>query len=128
MKKWRRDSGEHPLLLELPSYRLPHPRDLLLGLWERAMIFLRRVGGVILAMTVLLWFLLSYPGMPEGATGAAVDYSFAGRIGHVLALLFAPIGFDWRSEEHTSELQSLMRIAYAVFCLKKKTKVTPRVR
>src|SRR3546814_10138502 len=96
MKKWRRDSGEHPLLLELPSYRLPHPRDLLLGLWERAMIFLRRVGGVILAMTVLLWFLLSYPGMPEGATGAAVDYSFAGRIGHVLALLFAPIGFDWR--------------------------------
>src|SRR3546814_10320542 len=84
------------------------------------MIFLRRVGGVILAMTVLLWFLLSYPGMPEGATGAAVDYSFAGRIGHVLALLFAPIG---RSEEHTSELQSLMRISYAVFCLKKKNKI-----
>jgi len=96
MKKWRRDSGEHPLLLELPSYRLPHIRDLLLGLWERAAIFLRRVGGVILAMTVLLWFLLSYPGMPEGAAGAAIDYSFAGRIGHAMTLLFAPIGFDWR--------------------------------
>lgn len=96
MKKWRRDQGEHPLLLELPSYRLPHPRDLLLGLWERALIFLRRVGGVILAMTVLLWFLLSYPAMPEGASGAAIDYSFAGRIGQVLANVFAPIGFDWR--------------------------------
>ena len=96
MKKWRRDGGEHPLLLELPSYRLPHPRDLLLGLWERALIFLRRVGGVILAMTILLWFLLSYPGMPDGAAGAAIDYSFAGRIGHAMTLLFAPIGFDWR--------------------------------
>jgi len=96
MKRWRRDRGEHPLLLELPSYRLPHPRDLLLGLWERALIFLRRVGGIILAMTVLLWFLLSYPAMPAGATGAAIDYSFAGRIGHAMTLLFAPIGFDWR--------------------------------
>ena len=46
MKKWRRDKSEHPLMLELPSYRMPHPRDLLLGLWERTMIFLRRVGGL----------------------------------------------------------------------------------
>src|SRR3546814_6005927 len=68
MKKWRRDNSEHPLLLELPSYRRPHPRDLLLGLWERAMIFLRRVGGIILAMTVLLWFLLSYPGIDRKST------------------------------------------------------------
>jgi ferrous iron transport protein B len=61
--------GEHPLMLELPSYRLPHPRDVLLGLWERALIFLRRVGGIILALTVLLWFLLSFPGAPVDATG-----------------------------------------------------------
>ncbi|WP_229730752.1 ferrous iron transporter B, partial [Pseudoxanthomonas indica] len=38
MKKWRRDKSEHPLLLELPSYRIPHPRDLLIGLWERGAI------------------------------------------------------------------------------------------
>src|SRR5690606_26882817 len=69
MKRWRRDKSEHPLMLELPSYRMPHPRDLLIGLYERAMIFLRRVGGIILALTVLLWFLLSFPGAPADATG-----------------------------------------------------------
>ena len=96
MKKWRRDKGEHALLLELPSYRLPHPRDLLFGLWERAWIFLRRVGGIILALTILLWFLLNFPQPPEGYTGAAIDYSLAGRLGHVLAAVFAPIGFNWQ--------------------------------
>jgi len=96
MKKWRRDKSEHPLLLELPSYRMPHPRDLALGLWERAAIFLRRVGGIILAMTVLLWFLLTFPGAPAGAPGPAIDYSFAGRIGHAMTAVFAPLGFNWQ--------------------------------
>lgn len=96
MKKWRRDKSEHALLLELPSYRIPHPRDLLIGLWERAWIFLRRVGGIILALTILLWFLLSFPGAPAGATGPAIDYSFAGRIGHAMTTVFAPLGFNWQ--------------------------------
>ena len=96
MKKWRRDKSEHLLLLELPSYKLPHPRDLLIGLYERAMIFLKRVGGIILALTILLWVLLSFPAPPEGAVGPAIDYSFAGRIGHALAVVFAPVGFNWQ--------------------------------
>lgn len=96
MKKWRRDKSEHPLLLELPSYRIPHPRDLLIGLWERAWIFLRRVGGIILALTILLWFLLSFPGAPVDATMPAIDYSFAGRLGHAMTAIFAPIGFNWQ--------------------------------
>ncbi|MEE7547252.1 ferrous iron transporter B [Xanthomonas sp. Kuri4-1] len=96
MKKWRRDKSEHPLMLELPSYRIPHPRDLAQGLWERGMIFLKRVGGIILALTVLLWFLLSFPAAPEGATLPAIDYSFAGRIGHAMAVFFAPLGFNWQ--------------------------------
>jgi ferrous iron transport protein B len=96
MKRWRRDKGEHALLLELPSYRVPNPRDLLIGLWERMMIFLKRVGGIILALTILLWFLLSFPGAPADATGPAIDYSFAGRIGHAMTVVFAPLGFDWR--------------------------------
>ncbi len=96
MKKWRRDKGEHLLLLELPSYKLPHPRDLLIGLYERAMIFLKRVGGIILALTILLWFLLSFPGPPDGAVGPAIDYSFAGRIGHAMTAVFAPLGFNWQ--------------------------------
>jgi ferrous iron transport protein B len=96
MKRWRRDRSEHALLLELPSYRLPHPRDLALGLWERAAIFLKRVGGIILALTILLWVLLTFPGAPAGHVGAAIDYSFAGRIGHAMTAFFAPIGFNWQ--------------------------------
>jgi ferrous iron transport protein B len=96
MKKWRRDKREHPLLFELPSYRIPHPRDLLIGLWERVLIFLRRVGGIILALTVLLWFLLSFPGAPAGATEPAINYSFGGQLGHAMAGFFAPLGFNWQ--------------------------------
>src|SRR5207342_1056768 len=91
MKKWRRDKSEHPLLLELPSYRMPHPRDLALGLWERAMIFLKRVGGIILALTILLWVLLYFPN-----GGGDVTQSFAGRIGAAMTTLFSPIGFNWQ--------------------------------
>ncbi len=90
MKRWRRDRGEHPLLLELPSYRLPHLRDVAIGLWERALIFLKRVGGIILALTILLWVLLNVP------AGVGIEDTLAGRIGRALAVLFEPIGFDWR--------------------------------
>ncbi|MBL0029254.1 MAG: ferrous iron transport protein B [Rhodanobacteraceae bacterium] len=96
MKKFRRDKGEHALLLELPAYRVPHVRDLAIGLYERGMIFLKRVGGIILALTVLLWFLLSFPAAPADAVGPAIDYSFAGRIGHFMEPLFAPLGFNWQ--------------------------------
>ncbi|HDS1578296.1 TPA: ferrous iron transport protein B [Stenotrophomonas maltophilia] len=96
MKKWRRDKSEHPLMLELPSYRLPHVRDLAVGLYERGMIFLKRVGGIILALTILLWVLLSFPAAPAGATLPAIDYSYAGQIGHAMAVFFAPLGFNWQ--------------------------------
>ena len=96
MKKFNRQKTDHALLLELPSYRLPNLRDLAIGLWDRTRIFLRRVGGIILTLTILLWFLSSFPGPPDGAVLPAIEYSFAGRIGHFLAPLFAPIGFNWQ--------------------------------
>ena len=92
----RRGDGATPLLMELPAYRWPSVRNLALGLWERAGIFLRRVGGVILLVTILLWFLSSYPAPPADATGPAIEYSFAGRIGAALEVIFAPIGFNWQ--------------------------------
>ena len=85
-----------PLLLELPDYQWPNAANLLLGLWERVKIFLARVGGIILALTIILWFLSSYPAPPPDATGAAIQYSFAGRLGAALELVFAPIGFNWQ--------------------------------
>jgi ferrous iron transport protein B len=85
-----------PLMMELPQYHWPTPRNVALGLWQRVEIFLRRVGGIILTLTVLLWFLASFPGPPAGATGAAIEYSLAGMLGHALAVVFAPIGFNWQ--------------------------------
>jgi ferrous iron transport protein B len=96
IKRLRRDRSEHALMMELPSYRWPHARDIAIGLWERAMIFLKRVGGIILALTVLLWFLSSFPAPPEGATEPAIQYSLAGRIGRLLEVVFAPLGFNWQ--------------------------------
>jgi ferrous iron transport protein B len=96
MKRLSRDRSDRALLLELPSYRMPHPRDLALGLWERARIFISRVGRIILGLTILLWFLSSFPAPPPGATEPAIHYSLAGRIGHAMEPLFAPIGFNWQ--------------------------------
>ena len=94
---WSR-SRYQPLMLELPPYRWPAPRTLALGLWERAKIFVKRVGSIIFALMVVLWFLASFPGAPAGgaAIGPAIQYSFAGQLGHALEHLFAPIGFNWQ--------------------------------
>jgi len=89
-------STYHPLLLELPEYRWPDLRNLMLGLWERLKIFLQRVGTIILALMIILWFLSSFPAPPDGVTGPAIQYSFAGSIGRALEHVFAPIGFNWQ--------------------------------
>ena len=89
-------SEEHPLLLELPSYRRPNLRSLALGLWQQAVMFLSRVGTIIVTLNVLLWALSSFPLPPAGAPGPAIDYSLAGRIGHLMQWVFAPIGFNWQ--------------------------------
>jgi len=89
-------SRYQPLMLELPPYRMPGVRNLVLGLWERAWIFLKRVGGIIFALMVVLWFLSSYPAPPDGATGPAIQYSIAGWLGQALQHVFAPIGFNWQ--------------------------------
>jgi len=96
IKRLRRDKSEHALMMELPSYRMPHPRDIAIGLYERAMIFLKRVGGIILALTVLLWFLSSFPAPPAGGSEPAIHYSLAGMIGRALHTVFAPLGFNWQ--------------------------------
>ena len=88
--------GYQPLMLELPPYRRPSLESLMLGLVERARIFLRRVGGIIFSLMVVLWFLSSWPGAPAGAPGPAIQYSLAGMIGHGLEHVFAPLGFNWQ--------------------------------
>ncbi len=92
---WTKSSYQ-PLMLELPPYRWPSLRNLAIGLWERTRIFVTRVGTIIFSLTVLLWFLSTYPAPPEGATGAAIQYSLAGQLGQLLQHVFAPIGFNWQ--------------------------------
>jgi ferrous iron transport protein B len=86
----------HPLMMELPSYRWPNLRNLFLGLVERARIFLARVGTIILSLTILLWFLSSFPAPPPDAAGPAIQYSLAGIIGRALEMVLAPVGFNWQ--------------------------------
>ena len=84
------------MLMEMPIYRLPSIRNVVIGLWERTQLFLKRAGTIILAVMVLLWFLASYPAAPLHATGPAIAYSFAGHLGHFLQPFFAPLGFNWQ--------------------------------
>ncbi|MDR6676354.1 ferrous iron transporter B [Pseudomonas oryzihabitans] len=96
-KKLRGSAQEPPtLILELPAYRLPRPRNVALGLWEKGVTFLRKLTGVILALTIIMWAISSFPGAPVGASGPAIDYSIAGYLGRSLQFFFAPLGFNWQ--------------------------------
>ncbi|WP_335958473.1 ferrous iron transport protein B [Acinetobacter bereziniae] len=96
LKFFQKDKSQHALLMELPSYRIPDIKSVWIGLLDRAKIFLKRVGGIIFALSILLWFLCTFPQPPEGATLPAIDYSFAGMLGHVMQPIFAPLGFNWQ--------------------------------
>jgi ferrous iron transport protein B len=81
-------------LMEMPKYQWPRPQDILLGLWQRAVIFLKRAGTIIFASTVILWLLLSFPRVPDGDPTSQVDHSIAGRIASGLQVVLAPVGFN----------------------------------
>ncbi|HEX9403595.1 MAG TPA: ferrous iron transporter B [Steroidobacteraceae bacterium] len=96
LKRSGRGTGFQALMLELPAYHWPNLRSLGIGLWQRVEIFMSRVGTIILALMVILWALSSFPAPPPGAAGPPIQYSIAGHLGAWLAVLFAPIGFNWQ--------------------------------
>ncbi|MHB1311186.1 MAG: ferrous iron transport protein B [Gemmatimonadaceae bacterium] len=116
-------SGGRPLyVMELPPYRMPSWRSVLTTVRERSMLFLQKAGTVILAISIVLWFLASYPkgseavraleaqkavavaaghaaeatAMDRQIAAAGLEHSFAGRTGHLIEPAIAPLGFDWR--------------------------------
>ncbi|ATQ44313.1 ferrous iron transporter B [Caulobacter mirabilis] len=91
---WRKAS--EPFMMELPTYKLPDPMNVLRNLWQRVGMFMNRAGRIILPLMILVWVLSTFPYPPEGATQPAIDYSFAGMIGHAIQPLLAPIGFNWQ--------------------------------
>jgi ferrous iron transport protein B len=93
-------------VMELPPYRMPTLRGLLQHTWERVWLFLRKAGTVIVGISMVLWFLSSYPkppgeqlaGLSPGEAGkAALSHSVLGRIGHRLEPMMRPVGFDWKT-------------------------------
>lgn len=90
------DGQKSFLLLELPSYRIPHVRNLVLGLWERAKIFVQRAGTIILSLMVIVWFLCSYPKYTSiNPLDTPIQHSFAGILGKAMTPFLEPIGFNW---------------------------------
>jgi len=90
-----------PLVLELPPYRVPNPLTILQMMLSRAWLFLKRAGTVILAISIILWALATFPRMEK--VGNEVDFhgeqlrqSFAGRAGHAIEPVIKPLGFDWK--------------------------------
>ncbi|MDX1952253.1 MAG: ferrous iron transport protein B [Verrucomicrobiota bacterium] len=119
--------GETPLLImELPPYKRPVIKAVLRHMWDRSQLFLRRAGTVILGISILLWFLATYPRLDNGSVqenenvsvvsdainrgglvlsatesnedsaGAQLRHSFAGRLGHLIEPAIEPLGFDWK--------------------------------
>ncbi|MBP9743005.1 MAG: ferrous iron transporter B [Burkholderiales bacterium] len=88
---------EHqPSIIELPSYKMPIMRNVIIELIKPAKMFLKRAGTIIVAIMIILWFLSSFPLPPSGATLPAINYSFVGILGKLLHPLFIPIGFPWQ--------------------------------
>ena len=95
--------GETPLfLMELPPYRIPSLRQIAVQMWQRSALFLKRAGTVILGISIILWFLATFPkmetkeGAPEPTKTEQLQHSFAGRIGHLMEPAIAPLGMDWK--------------------------------
>jgi ferrous iron transport protein B len=83
-------------IMELPPYRMPMLKSILLQMWERSVLFLKRAGTVILGVSIILWFLASYPKLPNATPSDQLQQSFAGRAGHLLEPVIRPLGFDWK--------------------------------
>ncbi len=92
-----------PMILELPPYRLPSAQTLATTVWQRVMMFVRRAGTVILALSIVLWALATYPRTTPDPSLPAVaqqeqqlEASALGRIGKVIEPVVAPLGYDWK--------------------------------
>jgi ferrous iron transport protein B len=92
LKRTVTKGGGGGFLMEMPKYQMPVWRDIALGIWQRAYLFLRRAGTVILSVTAVLWLLTSYPQAPDGVKQS--EYSIAGRIASTIEPVVRPIGFN----------------------------------
>ena len=83
-------------IMELPPYRIPTIKNTLIHMWERSLLFLKNAGTIILGVSIVLWFLATYPKMEEGTSSEKLSHSFVGRAGHAIEPVLKPLGFDWK--------------------------------
>jgi ferrous iron transport protein B len=88
-------NSSSPMILEMPAYKRPSLRSILLHVWERARLFLVRAGTVIVGVTVLIWAACTYP-KTDGDASTQLSQSIAGRLGHLIEPVIKPLGYDWK--------------------------------
>jgi ferrous iron transport protein B len=84
-----------PFVMELPPYRMPSLKSIFIHMWERTWQYLKKAGTIILAISMIMWFLFTFPLTPENEPSSLED-SYAGRIGVFISPIFKPLGFDWK--------------------------------
>ncbi len=95
-KKTLLKSATPMFIMELPPYKMPSLKSLLLHMWERSVLFLKKAGTIILGVSIILWFLASYPRLDNATSAEQLKHSFAGQAGHMIEPLIRPLGFDWK--------------------------------
>ena len=85
--------------MELPPYRMPSLKSIFIHMWERTWQYLKKAGTIILAISMIMWFLFTFPLTPENEPSSLED-SYAGRIGVFISPIFKPLGFDWKLSWH----------------------------
>jgi len=101
-KTWLVPGESEPFVMELPIYRMPTIKNLLIHMWERAWLYLKKAGTIILAASILIWGLFTFPmvdanGNEFASAAQQMEQSYAGRIGKAIEPVLAPIGFDWKT-------------------------------
>lgn len=95
-KKTLLKSETPTFIMELPPYKMPSMKSVLLQMWNRSMQFLKRAGTIILGVSIILWFLATYPKLDHGTPSDQLKQSFAGQAGRMIEPLIKPLGFDWK--------------------------------
>ncbi len=101
-RTWILPGDAEPFVMELPIYRWPTLKGVLIHMWERAWLYVKKAGTIILAISILMWGLFTFPAVDaqgqefESAT-AQMENSYAGRAGQAIQPIFAPLGFDWKT-------------------------------
>ncbi|HBK52650.1 MAG TPA: hypothetical protein DDZ44_01745 [Syntrophomonas wolfei] len=101
-RTWLLPGESEPFVMELPIYRLPTLKSVLIHMWERAWLYLKKAGTIILALSIVMWGLFTFPtvdkeGYEFESAVEQVENSYAGRMGKVIEPVLRPLGFDWKT-------------------------------